>query len=257
MAEGLQAGDGGTHLITYHDFPWQGALFLVNLGTLVTRHAVLLALAGLGLAGLLVRRRPSLIALYALTGTLSLVGAGTIGANANHLLEALLPACLVVGAGVAWLGRQWRQSGHAAALAGVLLLLALQIPSLGPLGDWYDLGRFPDPGRGARLDGVVTMVAQQPGEVFADDNTILLRAGKASRYQDVATMGPLASTGRWDDGQFVADLRARRFTMLVLEEEITQPDYTSSSWPPEVITAVRENYRLLYRDLRFTYVPID
>src|SRR4029078_2482250 len=105
-------------------------------------------------------------------------------------------------------GRVCRQRRYAAARAAVLLLLALQVPFLGPLGDWYDLGRFPDRARGARLDGVVAMVAQQRGEVFADDNTILLRAGKASRYQDVATMGPLASTGRWDDRQFVADLRA-------------------------------------------------
>lgn len=246
-----------THLVTYHTFPWQGPLFRENLRTLVDRHALLLVLACLGLAVLIARRRPSLVALYALTGAGSLIGAGTVGANANHLLEALLPACLAVGVLAAWLGNRWRQPRHAVALALVLLVLALQIPAFGPLGEWYDLGRFPDRTRAERLDRVVAMVAQQPGEVFADDNAILLRAGKSSRYQDIATMGPLAAAGLWDDRQFVADLQARRFTMLVLEEEITQPGYESSSWPPEVVAAVRQHYRLLYRDVFFTYVPMQ
>lgn len=244
-----------THVVTYHAFPWQQERFLKNLRQFVDFHRLLLPLAALGLAGIVRARRPSLVGLYAAFGLTSLIGNGTIGANANHLLEALLVCCLLVGVLVSRCAVAWRRPAPAAALAVVLVLLAAQLPALGAPAEWFDRKYFPSEQRADRLTQLATMIGQQPGEVFCDDNYLLLRAGKTPRYQDIASMGPLASAGLWDADPLVRDLRLRRFSMLVLSEEVTRPGYTSTSWPPEVLAALREHYRLLYRDVMFTYVP--
>ena len=52
--------------------------------------------------------------------------------------------------------------------------------------------------------------------------------------------------GAWDE---------RRETLIVLYQD---PLYSASyapSWSPETFAALRDNYRLLYRDAMFTYVP--
>lgn len=244
-----------THVVTYHAFPWQQERFLKNLRQFVAFHRLLLPLAALGLACVIRARRPSLVGLYAAFGLTSLIGNGTIGANANHLLEALLVCCLLVGVLVSRCAVAWRRPAPAAALLAALVILTAQLPALGAPAEWYDRKYFPSAQRADRLAQLATMIGQQPGEVFCDDNYLLLRAGKTPRYQDIASMGPLASAGLWDASPLVRDLRARRFSMLVLSEEVTRPGYTSTSWPPEVLAALREHYRLLYRDIMFTYVP--
>ena len=99
-----------------------------NMTQPVSYHALLLLLAALGGAILLAQRRPTLIGCYSLAGLGSLAGNGTVGANYNHLLEILLICCLLLGVLVSCLLDHPLTVWRALALAGVLALIALQMP---------------------------------------------------------------------------------------------------------------------------------
>ncbi len=252
---GATRGAFWQQVVGYHAFPWQGRHVLVSGARLVGHHAILLALAALGLAILLARRRPSPLVPYLPLGVAALVGAGAVNANVHHLLEPLLALALGTGVAIGRLAAERRRPTRAVALAVALALVAVQVPRLGPLEAWYDPQALPTPARAARLAALTARIAATPGEVFADDNYLLLRAGKEPRYQELATMGPLAAAGRWDEGPFVADLRARRFALLVLDYRPDGKGFASASWSPAARAAVRDCYTLQEAGAPLVYTP--
>jgi hypothetical protein len=215
-----------------------------------------LALAGGALA---LRRagRPGEAALplaYAALGSATLVGAGTIGSHHNHLLEPYMALTLGGCAAAGWLLRAEAGRWTAAGLLAASLLL-LQAGSYLARPDWYG-GEFDLSGQDWRR--FVALIQSQPGEVLSDDVGLLLLAGKEPRYDDPPTMGPAARSGIWDQSGLLADVRARRFSLVLLQFDATSEDVDAyGRWSPEFIAALRASYRLLYRDRSFSYVPAE
>ena len=57
-------------------------------------------------------------------------------------------------------------------------------------------------------------------------------------------------------GGLIDDIRARRFSAIMLPVNVANHRSDSTGrWTPEVLDAVREHYRLAFRDSIFTYVP--
>ncbi|MDQ2808994.1 MAG: hypothetical protein M3Z04_19125 [Chloroflexota bacterium] len=126
---------------------------------------------------------------------------------------------------------------------------------------WYaaDL-TMPDAEKQNQLRQIVELVrSSPPGSYFADDPGILALAGKTTAYDDPFTMTALAAAGRWDAGAFTAQLRGGQFPLLVLDgDPVSDPPgrpLRSDILTPAMRAALRAGYRVLYRDVLFTYVP--
>ncbi len=224
---------------------------------------MLLVLCGGGLLVVRMRGRapdPALtMALaYAALGSATLIGAGTIGSHHNHLLEPYL--ALAIGGGAAagrMLGMARFGSGAARVVLPVLAagLLVLQGWSFIQRPAWYG-GEF-DLSQ-PNWERFVTLIRSQPGEVLSDDVGLLLLAGKTPRYDDPPTMGPAARSDLWDQSGLLREIEAQRFDLVLLHFDATRQEIDSyGRWSPEFIAALRANYRLLYRDLYFSYVPAE
>lgn len=240
---------------------WIYGRFLRYLGLLLPAWPlVLLCLAGVALAALAAlraRRLPTpaelMPLLYAGLGTATLIGAGTIGSHHNHLLEPSL-ALTLGGCVVAGRLRDWglgRLAPAAAPIAAALLLAQgwsyIERPA------WYG-GEFDLSGNDWRR--FVALLESQPGEVLSDDVGLILLAGKEPRYDDPPTMGPAARSGLWDQSGLLREVTERRFDLILLHFDASEEQIDAyGRWSPEFIAALRANYRLLYRDLYFSFVP--
>ncbi|MBK9943740.1 MAG: glycosyltransferase family 39 protein [Kouleothrix sp.] len=238
------------HVWGLHRSEWWSAALLSKFVLLLLPYAPGAALA-LGMLLLAARdRRVLVVGCYALVVPITLLGAGETGANHNHLLESLLAISLAVGIAAgrlpSWLGRR-----TPLALLVLLLLLA-QVGLAYRPQEWY-LGELRPAGTPERY---LAFIRNTPGEILADDVGLLVAAGRPLRYDDPSTMGPAARSGVWDQGGLIDDIRARRFSAIMLPVNVANHRSDSTGrWTPEVLDAVREHYRLAFRDSIFTYVP--
>lgn len=195
-------------------------------------------------------RRALIVGWYLVCAPLTLFGAGKTGANHNHLLETILALVLVAGVAAGWALRALpRRPAAASAIAGLLaiqLVLAFSPPA------WYR-GELEPGETPARF---LEFMRATPGEILADDASLLLLAGKPLRYDDASGMGPVAISGLWDQRGLLDDITNRRFSAIMIPVNVEREDYDHAArWSPEVIAAIREHYRMLYRDRIITYVP--
>lgn len=233
------------HIWVLHKLQWSGARFWKYATQL--RDAWPLTI--LGLAGLVVCfRRPTVINAYLLWAPASLLGAGVIGSNHNHLLETGVALAL---AGAQAIGLGLSYGGALRILAPVLLATQLLLWRT-PL-PWFTGDFDPEP----NYDRYIAFIRSTPGEVMADDVGLVYAASRPLRYDDPAAMGPAATLGLWDQRQFVADIRAGRFSAILLRMNLFEDgiDDPSGRWTPEMLQAVKDRYKLKFKDTLFIYVP--
>ena len=82
-------------------------------------------------------------------------------------------------------------------------------------------------------------------------------SGKTTPYDDPFTMTALAESGRWDESTFRQMLREGQFSLLVLSCNVIEAPQScrSDTLSPGMKDAIRDGYRLLFRDVLFTYAP--
>lgn len=233
------------HIWVLHKLQW----YPHRMWKLVAQLADAWPLIILGAVGLISTwRRPTVINAYLLWAPASLVGAGVIGSHHNHLLET--------GTALALAGAQ--AVGLGLTLGGVLrvlgpALLATQLLLWRAPGPWFSGEFAPDPD----YNRYVEFVRATPGEVMADDVGLIYAAGRPLRYDDPAAMGPAATLGLWDQRQFVADIRAQRFSAIILRMDVAADGLIDPSgrWTPAMLQAVLDSYTLKFEDTLFIYVP--
>ncbi|MEN9939041.1 MAG: hypothetical protein RLZZ387_5620 [Chloroflexota bacterium] len=247
------ATGGGYTLHVWWNFQrtswWSPGLFR-KIATLLTFWWPAMILAALAVA--LAPRRRALLApaLYALVSPLTLLLAGEVGANHNHLLESHLALAMAGGCALGWAAGAAAR-GRPVALAAVALAGLQLVLAFGPPGWYADQLAPEDP-----PERFVAFIRATPGEVLADDTGLLMAAGKPLRYDDPSTMGPAARSGLWDQRGLVEEIAQRRFAAIMLPLEVEESlEDPAERWTPEVLAAVRQHYRLLYRDRISTYVP--
>jgi hypothetical protein len=207
-----------------------------------------------------VARVPVLIPLFALATFATLPSGAVIGADHNHLLLPGLAVCACVGAALAAALSSTGSGLPIAAVgatAAVVLLVIYALFTAEP-SSWYnpDLS-IPSTAQQEQLRKIVFNVHQNPGDLFfADDPGMLALAGKQTPFDDPFTMTALAPVGRWDDSAFTDMLRQGKFSLLVLSCDVNVPDSCrADTLSPGVIAAIQTGYRLLFRDVLFTYAP--
>lgn len=208
----------------------------------------------LAFAGVLVaigRRELFVAAAYVLVAPITLLGAGETGAHHNHLLETHMALALAGGAALGWAGTSLLS--RPVPVLVLLMSAALQLVQIGNPPAWYANQLAPnDP-----PERFLAFMRAMPGEILADDTGLLFQAGKPLRYNDPSTMGPAARIGKWDQRGLIDDIVNRRFSAIMIPVNVEKgiTDSPNSRWTPEVLTAIRDHYRLLYRDTMYTYIP--
>jgi hypothetical protein len=188
-------------------------------------------------------------AIYVLVAPLTLLGAGETGSHHNHLLETHAALALAAGCTLGWGLRSAHRPLAAvtpAALAALQFWLSFTPPA------WYEDQLAPkDP-----PERFLVFMHNTPGEILADDTGLLFQADKPLRYNDPSTMGPAARTGKWNQRGLLADIAAHRFSAIMIpvnaEKSLVDP---SGRWTPEMLAAIRQHYRLAFRDRIYTFVP--
>ncbi len=208
------------------------------------------------------KSRPSLIALFALTSFALLPTGAVTGADHNHLLMVGLALALATGGGLApaavrlWTGN--RSLPVLASLGTLLALVAVYALFTSPPSSWYgpDL-TVPPPDVQEQYRKIVYNVAQNPGNLFfADDPGIIALAGKQTPYDDPFTMTALAEEGRWDEAALLRSLREGKFSLLALSCDVNTPQFCrADTFSPGALEAIRLGYRVLFRDILYTYAP--
>jgi hypothetical protein len=178
------------------------------------------------------------------------LGAGETGANHNHLLESHLALALAAGCAAGWIASLQLQRWPTIGL--ILILIAAQIVLAYTPPRWYR-GELVPHGTPARY---LDFISSQPGEVLADDVALLLQAGRPLRYDDPSTMGPAAQSGVWDQSGLLREIAEQRFSAILIPADVER-DTTDASgrWTPEMLAAIRQHYRVLFRDTIMVYVP--
>jgi hypothetical protein len=271
----LTSGGLYEHLVGYHSLPHTGRRFMRSITQLVNEYWPLLLLGGTALAGLVsylvttarrtagattfARLREGASGPYALLLAYTVIAwAGTIsrlgyeGANFNHLMDGLLPTCILAGLGVAHAGRWALGAGPMrwAGAAGLVLavgLLGVQMFLYNPPQRWFTSG-WPDPAVNREMQGISRTVASTPGDMFSEDAYLLLANGKRVIYEDASTFVPLANLNEWDDSAFNRSIRDRRFSLILLLQGNVR-------WTEEGLRLFAGSYDLKFPGTVEIYVP--
>lgn len=195
-----------------------------------------------------------LIALYALAALLwTCIATGIKGGNYNLLLDGLPPIALLAPLGAGWLLNRMPSPGGRLRMwtaGGLFLLAGLFVVQLLLFADprtWYH-GGWPSAQQERFMQSLSSIIANTPGDLYSEDDYLVLRSGRPVIYDDPSTFPLLAEAGRWDDSVFKQSLRDRRFALAIL-------------WPgsSRLTNAERqvfeENYSLESADSLDIYVP--
>lgn len=204
----------------------------------------------------------SLMALFILATFAFLPTGAVVGADHNHLLVPGLAISLGAGAALAWIAtRLWSTKTSPLLLlpAAALLLLVLTYAAVtSPPTAWYnpDL-TLPSAGVQEQYRKIVENVRRNPGTLFfSDDPGIIALAGKHTTFDDPFTMTALAQSGRWDESTYRAMLQNGKFSLLVLSCDVSNPQQCrADTFTPGVLDAISAGYRVLFRDIMYTYAP--
>ena len=273
----LTGGGLYEHLVGYHSLPHTGRRFIRSMTQLTNEYWPLLLTGAAALAGIVAylataaRRapRPARFAArlresasgpyWLLLAYTVLAWAGTIsrlgyeGANFNHLMDGLLPTCILTGLGVAHAGRMvsaGASSRRNLGLAGLGLaagLLVVQLFLYNPPQRWFTSG-WPDPELNREMQGIARTIAATPGDMFSEDAYLLLANNKRVIYEDASTFVPLANLKEWDDSVFNRAIHDRRFSLIMLLQGNVR-------WTEEGLRLFAGNYDLKFPGTVEIYVP--
>lgn len=229
------------HTITNQGLPASGRRFTRLLGRLWGEHwpvlslgiacvpatIVALALSWRKRANVLGSQLTLAVFYFVIAMASVLVRLGRTGVNYNHFIDCLLPACLLFGLALGWLLRALETSRTTprlfagAGVACMAIVLLSQTLAFTDPHNWYS-GIWPDPAADKQMQSWSDRVAAIPGDVFSEDEYLVLRNGKSVLYDDDFMFMTLASLGKWDQSTFVQSLRDRRFGLVILQSGSTR-----------------------------------
>jgi hypothetical protein len=108
--------------------------------------------------------------------------------------------------------------------------------------------------RAGQMQKISDVIKKTPGDMFSEDAWLLLSNGKRVLYDDPAGMTALANAGTWDQSTFVRDLQRRKYSLLLLEYDLTNETY-NPRWTNQALHAAQNNYAVLFRDVIFAHAP--
>ena len=271
LLDQLTSGGYFYHMFTLHDLPWsfERALgfytnFLGAYGLLLVPGMLAIVVGALLYSISRIRKEPQiveqdgalLLLFYLGMSVFAAIGTGTLGGNHNHLLEWAAASCLGLGLGVYMV---WHIAQGRVRIGGAfvcLAILAIQVPMLFNVPIWLKLefGLLSD-NKVERMTQIFQYVTNNSGRAYSDNVGLLLSAGKPLWTTDPYTQTHATFFNRWDESKLVDAIRRKTFSQVILRVDLTDPDKQTGDVSPQILQAVRDNYKLDKRDVENIYVP--
>lgn len=160
-----------------------------------------------------------LLLVYALLAALVMISIGKSGSNVNYMIEWMAVLAILLGIAVhdsvdaAFSGTQPtsnRAFGHPAFLP---LLIGIQALNVQPPRDYAE---DMEAKRVAELEVLQRLVSSAEDPVISDSMVLLVRSGVAVQWEP-AIFAELASTGAWDESDFMERISAGEFAFFVTD----------------------------------------
>jgi hypothetical protein len=211
-----------------------------------------LSKTGGGLAG---DDRVLLLLFYTAMSAVVASGTGTLGGNHNHLLDLAAALCVGLGAGISALLDGWSWKWQAAGTVA-LLPAVIWLPSLFAVPLWLQV-QFnqlrPEPTEG--MMNIFQYVTNNGGPAYSDNVGLMVSTHKYLWSTDPYTQTHATYYKRWDQSKLVAAIAGRDFAQIILRVDVNQPEAGAGDVSPEILQAVRDNYKLDQRNVLNIYVP--
>lgn len=200
-----------------------------------------------------------------------LVRLGRDGVNYNHMIDALLPACLLTGLSLGYLftkletvretppldietspkiGARVSSGGYPGALGLAVISGAVVLAQIFSLADphtWYS-GGWPDQRLDGQMQALSKIAVETGGDIYSEDTYLALKNGHPVLYDDPFMFVNLAEQGRWDDAQLTRSFLDRRFGVVFLQSGSTRMTASDQA-------AFDNGYDLKFPDVLNTYIP--
>ncbi len=192
---------------------------------------------------------PDLFSIYAILGALSFFTIGKVGAASNYLLEFHIALgiffCLQISRLANFSVPAFKRTIPIAFLIIITLLINFHAIRLAVLS--HQLFSRPNPTPTAYLKGnlLFEIVRQRPDPILCEEPIFLLLAGKEVVFQPFI-MSQLAKEKKWGETRFIADLRKKRFSLIVTGQDVTKKGKFFWQYTKAMCDAIRENYMLLF-----------
>lgn len=196
--------------------------------------------------GLRSRPRLDLLSLYWIAVCCTLLFAGKVGSSLFYLMEYAGACCLLFGLAMGrlyeFLGRMKSPVAYTATVM-TFVLVGLQIYS--SKDTCFYVKSF-EGSRRMEAEGMcIDMIREERGPVLAEDVGLLINAVRPVLFHPFA-ISELGRLGFWDQGEFVADIRSYKFSMIILDSPASRPTlFTFLRFTPGILNAVTGNYRLV------------
>lgn len=181
----------------------------------------------------------SFVLIYVVFASFAALASGKVGSNVNYLYELVAAICLLTGAAIAWVG------GNTWLKVGALAVVALQLTDL---REWSQEAYFPLITGKIELRREVAQLSERvqraEGDVLADEYLGLLPLHNRRIFMQPFEFTQLQEAGLWNDGQLVAQINRRAFSIVALYEPLGQPALIVQRWTPRVRQAIYDNYEL-------------
>ncbi|MEI7555943.1 hypothetical protein [Candidatus Chlorohelix sp.] len=189
---------------------------------------------------------PQLVTIWFAGGAFTLITVGSYQSGYNHALNFFPPIIAATCCAIAWLVGLTGETGTRRAVgwvAAIALVAGVFWQFLNyPPGDlYYSQGNMPSQTRLEMYQGLTNEINNAPGDILSEDIYLQMKTGRPVIYDDLYHMALQAREGQWDESKFLADLKARRFSVALLG--LGSRRFTDSGWE-----ALNANYSLIFPD---------
>jgi hypothetical protein len=185
------------------------------------------------------------------------IGTGTLGGNHNHLLGLVAALCigLGVGAGLAISNVRTPVGWRAGALAAGLLALAW-IPALFSVPHWLQI-EFNQlkADRTAGMMNIFQYVTNNGGTAYSDNVGLMVATHKKLWTTDPFTQTHATLYERWDQSLLLNAVETKQFAQIIVRIDIDAPEAGAGDLSPQILQAMKDNYKLDQRNVLNIYVP--
>jgi len=192
---------------------------------LYTGPLILIALFHLGYGKPILRDNP--LPLYFLFANATMLTYGYEGSDSNYFIEPLAADLLIAGVALsAWVPRIGKSENNLKLnWAGVLLVVILLAQFLMVRGFYNNEFQVAYIGERDIENGklLVNLIKNTPGDVVSEDASFQVSAGKPVLFEPYI-MTLLAEQGKWDQTDFVNDLRNAHFGLVILRFNVFDPN---------------------------------
>ena len=242
------------NIVTANVNEWTYARVQWNFENLWFFAPILICIAGFSLFLFWKRRRIwTLTAPFLLGALASALTIGKIGSNVNYFMELCAAGCLAAGTVIAWAMSSAKLRILALPILGLLALQTLWMIQFTVSEETVLLRERQSAGKD--LLWLENIVLQSDGNVLADEHMGMLTLARKPLVMQPFEVTQLALAGVWNQQTLVDDIRAKKFSLILIHDFVRFPIH-KERWTPEMLAAIQTAYGLKQKlGGTWVYVP--